>query len=62
MSPVSHLWTCTLDGEFAGDGERVWAPTDEAKPSFDEEKLKQSQDCSLFSSLSDVDGFDETRA
>ena len=25
MSPVSHLWTCTLDGEFAGDGERVWA-------------------------------------
>ena len=23
MSPVTHLWTCTLDGEFAGDG--VWS-------------------------------------
>ena len=45
MSPVSHLWTCTLD-----DGERVWdTKNDEAKPSFDEAKRILITACSQFS-------------
>lgn len=40
MSPVTHLPQDVLsDCYFAGDGELVWDPTDEAKPSFDDAKL-----------------------